>query len=134
MIAFKVERKFLKDTYCIGNLYYKTNEDWIWICNTMEPPVKDNTENTAIPTGAYKFRLAFSPEFQTRVPLLENVPERTSIEIHWGNHPKDTLGCLLVGSNVSVGELTSSYVAWKQLMEIITSNYQPEYDILFTRV
>jgi hypothetical protein len=134
MIQFKVERKYLKSEYTIGNLYYKTDQDWIWLCNTMEPPVKDNSKDTAIPTGQYKFILTFSPEFKTRVPLILNVPGRTAIEWHYGNYPKDTLGCLLVGINTNIGELHSSYVIFKQIMEILQANKQAEYDVLYTQI
>lgn len=33
------------------------------------------------------------------VPGIENVPEFTDIEIHSGNFPKDTEGCLLVAES-----------------------------------
>jgi hypothetical protein len=134
MIHFKVERKYLKAGYTIGNLFYKIDQDWIWLCNTMEPPVGTNQHGEAIPTGFYKLIVNYSPKLETRAPRLLNVPERTDILWHWGNYPKDTIGCLLVGVNSDVGELHSSYVTFKQIMELLQANYQSEYEVLYTQI
>ena len=52
---------------------------------------------TCIPYGNYQVIVAFSPHFNRDMPLLVNVPGYTGVEIHWGNYPKNTEGCLLVG-------------------------------------
>ena len=59
---------------------------------TMEPNLVK-----AIPKGRYKLTLYKSPKFKREVLLLHDVPGRQFIEIHHGNYPKDTSGCILVG-------------------------------------
>lgn len=61
----------------------------------------------AIPPGRYRVRLTvsgratrgelWSPDPDHRLPLLEDVPERTGIRIHAGNVPGDVKGCIALG-------------------------------------
>lgn len=68
-------------------------------CYTLEPPFKkDGSKPRAIPAGNYPLTIRFSQRFQRLMPHVENVPGFESIEIHWGNFPKDTEGCTLVGT------------------------------------
>lgn len=52
---------------------------------------------TAIPIGSYRVRLYDSPRHGPETPELVGVPGFQHIQIHSGNGPKDTLGCLLFG-------------------------------------
>lgn len=52
---------------------------------------------TAIPAGRYRITLVWSPKRNGLVPLLLDVPQFTGIEIHSGNKPEDTEGCILIG-------------------------------------
>jgi hypothetical protein len=88
-------------------------------CFTLEPPVKDdNSKPRAIPNGIYPLTIRWSAEFGKHVPHVENVPGFAAIEQHYGNFPKDTLGCTLVG--LSRGPqpnfIGQSVVAWTHLM------------------
>jgi hypothetical protein len=51
-----------------------------------------------IPAGTYKVTLYQSPEHGL-VPLLNDVPGRSMIEIHEGNWESDSKGCILVGKD-----------------------------------
>lgn len=53
----------------------------------------------SIPEGAYNVVIAFSPKFQRDMPRLVDVPgwPPESIELHVGNYPSDSEGCLLLG-------------------------------------
>lgn len=59
-----------------------------------EPPVKPR----AIPAGTYELAILYSPRFNRQMPHVLNIPDFEGILIHWGNYPKDTEGCLLVGN------------------------------------
>ena len=69
---------------------------------TLEPAGPDTTErgkDRRIPAGLYQVAWYRSPKFNRVLPVLfnENVPKNRYIEIHAGNHPKHTEGCILVG-------------------------------------
>jgi hypothetical protein len=88
-------------------------------CFTLEPPVKlDASKPRAIPEGTYPLTIRWSAEFGKHVPHVENVPGFAAIEQHYGNFPKDTLGCTLVG--LSRGPqpnfIGQSVIAWTHLM------------------
>ncbi len=50
-----------------------------------------------IPAGRYEVQVTFSQRFQTRLPILLDVPGRSGIRLHAGNFLCDTSGCILVG-------------------------------------
>ena len=144
MISFKVERVAFKETYTIGKFYYKfSNGEWLYLCDVLEDRVRDNNNDgdltdkgeskvygeTAIPSGKYKFKMAFSPHFKRNLPLLINVPMFSGILIHGGNTISDTYGCLLVGENKVKGKVVNSQITLARLLNIIDHNIQPEYDI-----
>lgn len=54
---------------------------------------------TAIPTGRYRLGVRWSPKHKRFVLYLIGVPGFQYIEIHTGNHERDTDGCLCVGLN-----------------------------------
>lgn len=69
------------------------------IACTLELPWKDNAKGVScIPAGQYICRRRFSPKHNCDVFGIEGVPGRSDIEIHIGNRPADTEGCVLVGS------------------------------------
>lgn len=108
----RIERKWKKDTYTIGNLYYKENDsdEWKFICNTLEDKdrgldcmmseeeikAKKVYAQTAIPTGKYKvFLKQVSPRFQYSswakpyggcVPRIMNVKSFSGVLFHPGNY------------------------------------------------
>lgn len=63
---------------------------------------------TAIPKGTYKVSVRYWAKHKIYVPFIHDVPGFTSILIHSGNTPDDTLGCILVGENTVKGCLTNS--------------------------
>ena len=93
-----------KPTHCISRFYM----DGEYICDILEPTWENNARYTAIPKGIYEVIMNYSPKFKRVLPLLLNVPNRSSIRIHRGNYPKDTQGCLLPGENTKVGVVTNS--------------------------
>ncbi len=66
---------------------------------------------TAIPTGAYAVRLYDSPKHGPDTPELVGVPGYQHVQIHSGNTPDHTEGCLLIGLGRTDSEVTRSRVA-----------------------
>lgn len=72
-----------------------------------------------IPAGRYSLSLYNSPHAGHLVPLLTDVPGRTEIEIHCGNVPTDSKGCILVGLTHSPTELLESHAGFSSLMSCL---------------
>lgn len=103
-------RKIYTDNSTIGDLYFNGE----FMCNTIEDSCRRRDKNndgklqasekvygqTAIPSGHYEIKMEFSNHFQRKMPFLQNVPLFEGIMIHWGNSPKDVLGCIATGSAV----------------------------------
>jgi len=87
-------------------------------CDTLERPNVD-TEHTCIPKGTYKVQMLLSPHFEIVLPHVLDVPNRSEILIHWGNHCADSHGCVLVGLKVFSGEIKDSRATVEKLLEWI---------------
>lgn len=116
-MKLRLERKYFKDTYTIGNLYIND----LFFSNTLEDKNRDVNKNgkfdngeakvyaeTCIPFGTYKVVVTMSPKFRRELPRLLNVPSFEGILIHRGNTAKDSAGCILVGENKAVGKVLNS--------------------------
>ncbi len=84
-------------------------------CFVLEPPVRIMGEvvpdMTAIPAGIYGLVFYQSPKFNRNVILLTGTPEAFgAIEIHPGNTPKDTHGCLIPGETFRISNDNGAYV------------------------
>ena len=131
-----LERKWPKATYTIGKLYV----DGLYECETLEDTDRglkqtDHIEyikrrkvaqETAIPKGTYVVSMnTTSPKYSAspwywqlckgKVPRLLNVPGFEGVLIHTGNTALDTAGCVLVGKNTKVGQLTQSKETFRAL-------------------
>ena len=111
-------RKVFEKDRTLGELYL---EGTGYFCDTLEPHCIDWCKEkkvagkTAIPEGRYRVRVGWSPRRGRNVPWLKKVPHFKDIQIHVGNFPKDTRGCILVGTrnkNILVG----SRVVFRKLM------------------
>ena len=135
-MKLELERKWPKATYTIGRLYV----DGVLFCNTLEDRDRglkqsDNLDyiktrkvygETAVPKGEYLVDMnVTSPKYAAvswyhqlclgKMPRLRDVPGFDGILIHPGNTALDTLGCILVGKNTKVGQLTESKETFKAL-------------------
>lgn len=96
---------------------------------TLERPVdRYPADFHCIPAGTYSITLYDSPHFKRVMPLLENVPGHSDIEIHWGNYPWDGKGCILVGfpRNVISGEVWNSKSTFDGLYPSIEEAFHNE--------
>lgn len=100
--------------------------DGIFECYTLEPrdrrfapaSITDGgpTKPYAIPVGTFFWKKYFSPKHGFEVVLIEGVPGFTSIELHPGNIPKDTLGCTVVGTTEQANFVGHSKEEFARLM------------------
>jgi len=111
-------RRFLGEKYTIGTFLI---ED-LRLCDTLEDKSRDLNNDgdlsdpgetkvkgeTCIPVGRYRVKMAYSPHFKRRLPLLIGVKTHSGILIHRGNTPADTLGCILPGENKIKGQVINS--------------------------
>lgn len=66
---------------------------------TLEPPWKDNKANiSCIPPGEYECHYHRSPKYGWVYIIM--VEGRSHVLFHWGNLPRHTRGCVLLGSKI----------------------------------
>lgn len=127
-MKLRLERKYFKDTYTIGNLYVND----LFFSNTLEDKNRDVNKSgkfdngeakvyaeTCIPFGTYKVVVTMSPKFKRELPRLLNVPSFEGILIHRGNTAKDSAGCILVGENKAVGKVLNSTPYEERLVKMM---------------
>lgn len=88
-----VERDTFTKQSTEGILYI----DKVFEAYTLELPYTDGLPGGAIPLGTYSVGVYPSPHFGRLMPILQGVPGRSDIEMHWGNVPHDSRGCILIG-------------------------------------
>ena len=106
-------------THTTGTLWV----DGVEFCKTLEDAVRAIKVygETAIPTGTYQVLINYSPKFNRRLPLLQNVEGFAGIRLHPGNTVADTAGCPLVGMTVDehTGVLKASKQAFDKLFALM---------------
>jgi len=82
------------------------------VCFTLE------NADDAIPPGRYKVTMYDSPKFGEKMPLLNDVPGREYIEIHWGSFPRNFEGCIGVGElqDGMTGDIFNTRKMWQSLV------------------
>ncbi|MCM1312275.1 MAG: DUF5675 family protein [Bacteroides sp.] len=116
-----VKRVAFRSTYTVGCLYV----DHKFFCDTFEPRAinwaveKKIPGRTAVPEGIYSITLALSQKFLRLMPYLKGVPEFQGVMFHWGNYPRHTTGCILVGDNTDTGKLFNSKKTFLRLFPLI---------------
>ncbi|SAL69288.1 hypothetical protein AWB71_04162 [Caballeronia peredens] len=95
-------------------------------CFTLEPVFREEANvpvaawkvfgSTAIPVGTYAVEVTFFHREGYYSPLLDNVPGFAGVRIHIGNFPKDTEGCILVGTEAGQDQVLNSKLAFTALM------------------
>jgi hypothetical protein len=144
MLKVRLNRKWKKDEYTIGQLYIDDN----FICNTCEDTDRGLDEDmtlqqikskkiptrTAIPTGTYEIDMAtVSPKYskyayyqevcEGKVPRLKNVKGFDGILIHHGENAGWSSGCILVGDNTKKGCLSNSKERFEELYKLLKEAY-----------
>ena len=147
-----LERTYNCKTYCIGHLYYITedeNQIKKYICDTIEDVDRGLDESmsleeikkikvyakTAIPTGKYQISINIvSPKFSLKpyykkfcngkVPRLLNVKGYDGILMHKGINQNSSAGCLIVGYNKIKGQVVQSQAAFEKLYKLLKTAKQ----------
>lgn len=100
-----------------GSVHGKLYLDDRYFCDTLE------NEKYIIPCGTYKVRSNYpSARFHRLMPLIEDVPNRSGILIHWGNKKEDSKGCILVGRYSRPGTILFSRLTFKKLFDRLNSS------------
>lgn len=97
------------------------------ICYTLELPWKDNSSNiSCIPLGTYNGILRYDKADGWRIQL-ENVPNRTGVQIHMGNYTRQIEGCILVGTEAKLDSCSvfNSSDAYSKLKEAFYGTNNP---------
>ena len=116
-----MELKIKRIAYCEKYTIGKLSINGKYFCDTLEDiPRKVKVMNeTCIPIGTYKVIVNMSTRFKRLMPLLLNVPNFEGIRIHNGINQNSTSGCILVGKNTIIGQLTDSKNTFESLFKIL---------------
>ena len=123
-MLLKLERRWFYPHSTIGELTVDGQMECFTLEDTWRPGGEKVYGETCIPEGVYGVSVVYSPKGQELRPLLHDIPNFTSIEIHAGNSPKDTLGCILVGKIWSTDWLGQSRDAFNHLFFQINAAFQ----------
>ena len=100
--VIEIHREASSDTCTTGYI----GVDGRLVAYTLELPDVNNIRDLSrIPVGDYGAHVRYDHPDGWRVEL-DNVPGRSGVEIHVGNWPKETHGCILVGTQVSIDSCT----------------------------
>ena len=113
-----LQRSKSSENSTIGSLYIEQD----FLCNTLELPVMETPlpGRSAVPSGRYELVIEYSYRFQRYNLRLAGVPGFTGIEMHTGNFPKDTEGCILLGTSSKQPDyIFDSDIAYTSLMQHI---------------
>jgi hypothetical protein len=91
---------------------------------TLELPWQGNAHTVScIPAGTYECRRYLSPKRKYELFELVGVPGRSHIELHIGNLPHDSQGCILIGTRFETinGQhgIAESAPAFRRFMEYL---------------
>lgn len=118
-----IERKLSSDDCTMGYLI----ADDVVICYTLELPWEDNLNNVScIPVGTYDGILRYDKKDGWRIQL-NDVPNRSGVQIHMGNYTKQIKGCVLVGTDARIDDCTvlNSSAAYSKLKKSFYGTSNP---------
>ena len=106
----------------LGHLTLYDGLEKVFECVTLELPYEENLTNiSCVNKGVYEVTHRYSEKYKNHL-ILNDVPNRRYILIHYGNYNSDTEGCILVGSRFaqinkdSLLDITSSRRTLSELL------------------
>lgn len=122
-----IDRKYRKKC-TVG--FACAGEDLSFHFFTLELPDRDNKQNVScIPEGEYWVTRYHSHNKQTEVFQLEDVPDRTYIQMHNGRFTNQILGCILPGTAIThindddICDVDESPVVMDKLLKILPERF-----------
>ena len=95
------------------------------LCYTLEKPWWWNQESAScVPNGRYPATLRYDKSDGWRIQLV-GVPKRSGIQIHVGNYPTQTEGCVLVGTSYAPNAVINSVAAYTKLKDAFYGTNAP---------
>lgn len=92
------------------------------LCNALELPWRNNIkEISAIPEGQYKGSVRTDGKLGWRIEL-SGTGERKNVQIHLGNKPDNTRGCILLGTGDST-DASCSISGSKQALQLLQAEF-----------
>ena len=122
MAVIKLSRYDKNDKRIISRMEAINKKSEMTTGYTLEPPDLDNKKSkSCIPAGEYKayIRKKESSKWDYDVIQLKNVPNRSAIQMHAGNYPEDTNGCILPGEGRGKNAVWSSKMKLDEIFNII---------------
>lgn len=111
----------------IGDLYHSDpsfpiSDLGTKLCNVLELPYRNNiNEISAIPAGQYEGFIRTDGSRGWRIEL-KGTGSREHIQLHVGNRPKDTIGCLLPGTG-DASDASCTIAGSKAAIQTIRDSY-----------
>ena len=101
-VVFYTLQRTQQDNYgTFGEFYDPTGK---LLCYTVERPwINNQPKVSCIPAGIYDVETYQSPT-KGQVWQLQDVPDRSNIEIHEANFPSQLEGCIAVGDSIGIIE------------------------------
>jgi len=94
---------------------------------TLELPWRDNANSVScIPGGLYGLAPVYSRTFG-HILAVRNVPERSLVRVHAGNHTGHTHGCILTGKRTGTFQGRPFIFNSRDALRVIVSNVQALY-------
>ncbi len=122
--SVRIVRLLEKGAQCtVGELWVKGQR----IGYSLELPWRWNEKDvSAIPPGSYAGDLRYDKSDHWRIQLRE-VQGRTGVQIHIGNVPRETLGCILVGTTWDERscQLGGSAAAYREMKKAFYGSEEP---------
>jgi len=121
-------KRWYHDDCTIGRLSYGNFQCW-----TLELPMLDNATDVSCiyPAGGYNGSKHYSTK-NGDVISINNVMDRTNIQLHSGNYCSQIRGCILVGDSVKflnndrIPDVTNSRNTLKALLKVLPNNFRIE--------
>ena len=125
-----LKRLFHEDKQTLSSLKFVKNGMTVLAVKALELPDRNNQQSISrIPAGEYHCSLRWSVKYNWHY-LVNEVPNRSLILMHFGNYYTDTRGCILVGNAFKdinrdgYRDVTSSKKTMKRILALAPKEFE----------